>query len=138
MSYVSSSLFGSNPVVLRRVGVVELTVALHHVFNTPDDRIVWDVGHQCYHTKCLPAVETAWAPCVKRWIKRLSKAQRKSSIHLVSVIHLPVFQPRWAWHCARQRGIDRKVVAVIRDGAITGGMAFEALAHAGHERPNML
>ena len=122
------------------LGVVELTVALHHVFSTPHDRIVWDVGHQTYPHKILTGRRSEMG--TMRQIQGLSGFPKRSEspFDTFGVGHssTSISAAMGMAMAAQQQGIDRKVVAVIGDGAITGGMAFEALAHAGHERPNML
>lgn len=122
------------------LGVVELTVALHHVFNTPHDRIVWDVGHQTYPHKILTGRRSEMGSM--RQLEGLSGFPKRSEspFDTFGVGHssTSISAAMGMAMAAQQQGIDRKVVAVIGDGAITGGMAFEALAHAGHARPNML
>ena len=122
------------------LGVVELTVALHHVFNTPHDRIVWDVGHQTYPHKILTGRRDRMNSM--RQLGGLSGFPKRaeSPFDTFGVGHssTSISAAMGMALAAQKQGIDRKVVAVIGDGAITGGMAFEALAHAGHERPNML
>jgi len=122
------------------LGVVELTIALHHVFNTPDDRIVWDVGHQCYPHKVLTGRRERMASMRHKGGLSGFPKRSESEFDTFGVGHssTSISAAMGMALAARQQGIDRKVVAVIGDGAITGGMAFEALAHAGHERPNML
>ncbi|GAB5453657.1 MAG: 1-deoxy-D-xylulose-5-phosphate synthase [Halioglobus sp.] len=122
------------------LGVVELTVALHHVYRAPEDRIVWDVGHQTYPHKILTGRmgqmhSMRQAGGLAGFPKRAESEYDTfgvghSSTSISAAMGMAV--------AAKQLGIDRKVIAVIGDGAITGGMAIEALAHAGHERPNML
>ena len=122
------------------LGVVELTVALHHVFNTPHDRIVWDVGHQTYPHKILTGRRERMTSM--RQLEGLSGFPKRSEspFDTFGVGHssTSISAAMGMALAAKRQGIDRKVIAVIGDGAITGGMAFEALAHAGHERPNML
>ncbi len=122
------------------LGVVELTVALHHVFNTPHDRIVWDVGHQTYPHKILTGRRDRMNSM--RQLEGLSGFPKRSEspYDTFGVGHssTSISAAMGMALAAQNQGIDRKVIAVIGDGAITGGMAFEALAHAGHERPNML
>ncbi|KZX51329.1 1-deoxy-D-xylulose-5-phosphate synthase [Halioglobus sp. HI00S01] len=122
------------------LGVVELTIALHHVFNTPDDRIVWDVGHQTYPHKILTGRMQQMDSM--RHAGGLSGFPKRSESEYdtfgVGHSSTSISAAMGMALAARQQGLDRKVIAVIGDGAITGGMAFEALAHAGHERPNML
>jgi 1-deoxy-D-xylulose-5-phosphate synthase len=122
------------------LGVVELTVALHHVYNTPHDRIVWDVGHQTYPHKILTGRKEQMhsmrqAGGLTGFPKRAESefdtfGVGHSSTSISAAIGMAL--------AARHQEINRKVIAVIGDGAITGGMAIEALAHAGHERPDML
>ncbi len=122
------------------LGVVELTIALHHVFNTPDDRIVWDVGHQTYPHKILTGRMQQMNSM--RHAGGLSGFPKRSESEYdtfgVGHSSTSISAAMGMALAARQQGLERKVIAVIGDGAITGGMAFEALAHAGHERPNML
>jgi len=122
------------------LGVVELTVALHHIYNTPHDRIVWDVGHQTYPHKILTGRmgqmhSMRQAGGLAGFPKR---AESEYDTFGVGHSSTSISAAMGMALAARQLGIKRKVIAVIGDGAITGGMAFEALAHAGHERPNML
>lgn len=122
------------------LGVVELTVALHHIYNTPQDRIVWDVGHQTYPHKILTGrmgkmSSMRQAGGLAGFPKRAESeydtfGAGHSSTSISAAMGMAL--------AAKQLGINRKVIAVIGDGSITGGMAIEALAHAGHERPNML
>lgn len=122
------------------LGVVELTIALHHVYNTPDDRIVWDVGHQTYPHKILTGrreqmVSMRQAGGLAGFPKRSESPYDTFGVGHSSTSISAAMGMALA---ARQQELERKVVAVIGDGAITGGMAIEALAHAGHERPDML
>ncbi|MDO8863367.1 1-deoxy-D-xylulose-5-phosphate synthase [Haliea sp. E1-2-M8] len=122
------------------LGVVELTIALHTIYNTPHDRIVWDVGHQTYPHKILTGRMQQMHSI--RQSGGLSGFPKRSESEYDSfgVGHssTSISAAMGMALAAQQQGIERKVVAVIGDGAITGGMAIEALAHAGHVRPNML
>ncbi|MEM6581219.1 MAG: 1-deoxy-D-xylulose-5-phosphate synthase [Pseudomonadota bacterium] len=122
------------------LGVVELTIALHHVYNTPEDRIVWDVGHQSYPHKILTGRRQQMHTMRRSGGLAGFPKRSESEFDTFGVGHssTSISAAMGMALAARQLGLDRKVVAVIGDGAITGGMAFEALAHAGHERPNML
>jgi 1-deoxy-D-xylulose-5-phosphate synthase len=115
------------------LGTVELTVALHYVFNTPYDRIVWDVGHQTYPHKILTGRREAMAT-----LKQLGGIsgfpRRAESVydtfgtgHSSTSISAALGMA----HAAKLKGEHRHCVAVIGDGALTGGMAFEALNHGG-------
>ena len=112
------------------LGVVELTIALHTIYNTPHDRIVWDVGHQTYPHKILTGR--------MQQMHSIRQAGGLSGFPKRSPSSTSISAAMGMALAAQQQGIERKVVAVIGDGAITGGMAIEALAHAGHVRPNML
>jgi 1-deoxy-D-xylulose-5-phosphate synthase len=122
------------------LGVVELTVALHHVFNTPDDRIVWDVGHQTYPHKILTGRLARMNSMRQRGGLSGFPKRSESAFDTFGVGHssTSISAAMGMAIAAAQQNSPRKTVAVIGDGAITGGMAFEALAHAGHVRPNML
>ena len=122
------------------LGVVELTVALHHVYNTPQDRIVWDVGHQTYPHKILTGRMAQMSSMRQAGGLAGFPKRAESEYDTFGVGHssTSISAAMGMALAAKQLGIERKVVTVIGDGAITGGMAFEALAHAGHERPNML
>ena len=122
------------------LGVIELTIALHHIYNTPNDRIVWDVGHQAYPHKILTGRmqrmhSMRQAGGLSGFPKR---SESKYDTFGVGHSSTSISAAMGMALAARAQGLDRKAVAVIGDGAITGGMAFEALAHAGHVRPDML
>lgn len=122
------------------LGVVELSIALHHVLNTPEDRIVWDVGHQTYPHKILTGRMDRLATIRQAGGLSGFPKRTESPFDTFGVGHssTSISAAMGMAVAAGRQGVDRKVVAVIGDGAITGGMAFEALAHAGHVRPNML
>jgi 1-deoxy-D-xylulose-5-phosphate synthase len=122
------------------LGVVELTIALHYVFNTPDDRLVWDVGHQTYPHKILTGRRTAMAQLRKEGgIAGFPRRDESpfdafgaghSSTSISAALGMAV--------AARQQGLDRRAVAIIGDGAMSAGMAFEALNNAGAMDANLL
>ena len=115
------------------LGTVELTIALHYVFNTPYDRLVWDVGHQAYPHKVLTGrrdrlytikQDQGLAPFPTRAESEYDTfGVGHSSTSISAALGMAV--------AAAQRGEDRRAVAIIGDGALTAGMAFEALNHAG-------
>jgi len=122
------------------LGVVELTVALHYLYDTPRDRIVWDVGHQGYPHKILTGrrdrittIKThgGLAPFLRR-------AESEYDTFGVGHASTSISAALGMAIALQRRGDHRKVVAVIGDGAITGGMAYEALNHAGGAQPDML
>lgn len=123
------------------LGVVELTVALHYALNTPYDKLVWDVGHQAYSHKILTGRKSIFHTNRKyKGISGFPKPEESeydafgvghSSTSISAALGIAV--------AAAQKGeTDKQVVAIIGDGSLTGGMAFEALNHAGEIQPNML
>jgi 1-deoxy-D-xylulose-5-phosphate synthase len=122
------------------MGVVELTIALHYLFNTPDDRIVWDVGHQTYPHKILTGRREQMLSMRHRGGLAGFPKRSESEFDTFGVGHssTSISAAVGMAIAARQSGSKRHSVAVIGDGAMTGGMAIEALAHAGHVRPNLL
>ncbi|MBP1473547.1 1-deoxy-D-xylulose-5-phosphate synthase [Frateuria sp. MAH-13] len=122
------------------LGVVELTVALHHVFDTPRDRLVWDVGHQCYPHKILTGRRDRITTIKKKDGLAPFPRREESAYDTFGVGHssTSISAALGMAIAAQRKGDDRKVVAVIGDGAMTAGMAFEALNHGGDVEPNML
>ncbi|OQW93953.1 MAG: 1-deoxy-D-xylulose-5-phosphate synthase [Beggiatoa sp. IS2] len=122
------------------LGTVELTLALHYVFNTPEDRLIWDVGHQSYVHKILTGRRVAMNTL--RQDGGISGFPRRSeSIYdIFGVGHssTSISAALGMAIAAEQLGNDRKIVAVIGDGAMTAGMAFEAMNHAGDMNTNLL
>jgi 1-deoxy-D-xylulose-5-phosphate synthase len=115
------------------LGAVELTVALHYVFDTPTDRIVWDVGHQAYGHKALTGRRQQLAR-IKRSEGPSGFLRRAESLYDVfgaGHAGTSISAALGIAEAARRRGDSRKAVAVIGDGGATAGMAFEALNHAG-------
>jgi 1-deoxy-D-xylulose-5-phosphate synthase len=122
------------------LGVVELTVALHYLFKTPEDRIVWDVGHQTYPHKILTGRREQMASMRQQNGLAGFPKRSESEYDTFGVGHssTSISAALGMALAARQQGIDRKCVAVIGDGAMTAGMAFEALTHAAHTDANIL
>ncbi|MFC5609698.1 1-deoxy-D-xylulose-5-phosphate synthase [Variovorax soli] len=115
------------------LGTVELTVALHHVFDTPYDRIVWDVGHQTYPHKILTGRRERM-PTLRQLGGLSGFPQRtESEYDTFGTAHssTSISAALGMAMAARQKGEDRHAIAVIGDGAMTAGMAFEALNNAG-------
>lgn len=122
------------------LGVVELTLALHYVLNTPEDKIVWDVGHQTYPHKILTGRKNALLKIRK--IDGISGFPKRSESEFdtfgVGHSSTSISAALGMAEAAKQAGKKQATVAVIGDGAITGGMAFEALAHAAHTQSNLI
>ncbi|SIT70989.1 1-deoxy-D-xylulose-5-phosphate synthase [Ectothiorhodosinus mongolicus] len=122
------------------LGTVELTIAVHHVFNTPEDFLVWDVGHQSYAHKILTGRRGGMDKLrIKDGLAGFPKRDESpydtfgvghSSTSISAALGMALG--------ARQLGQERKAIAVIGDGAMTAGMAFEAMNHAGDEKADLL
>ena len=122
------------------LGTVELTVALHYVFNTPEDRLVWDVGHQAYPHKILTGrrermhtirQKDGLAPFLRRSESEYDAfGAGHSSTSISAALGMAV--------AAAREGSDRKAVAIIGDGGMTAGLAYEALDHAGDLKTDLL
>jgi len=122
------------------LGVVELTVALHHVFDTPHDRLIWDVGHQCYPHKILTGRRDRITTIKQKGGLAPFPHREESEYDAFGVGHssTSISAALGMAIAAQRKGDARKFVAVIGDGAITAGMAFEALDHAGDLGANLL
>ncbi|CAM3856451.1 1-deoxy-D-xylulose-5-phosphate synthase [Rheinheimera salexigens] len=122
------------------LGTVELTVALHYVYNTPFDRVIWDVGHQAYPHKILTGRRERMQSIRKKEGLHPFPYREESEYDVLTVGHssTSISAALGMAIAAKQARNQRKVVAVIGDGAITAGMAFEAMNHAGEVRPDML
>jgi 1-deoxy-D-xylulose-5-phosphate synthase len=124
------------------LGVIELTTALHYLYDTPDDRIVWDVGHQAYPHKILTGRRDSIRTVKQKDGVAPFPKREESGYDTFGVGHSSTsISAALGMAIANQRaGNERKVVAVIGDGAMTAGMAFEALNHAGgmEPEPNIL
>ncbi len=138
--YLLNSVSQSSGHLASGLGTVELTVALHYVYNTPEDRIVWDVGHQAYPHKILTGRR-----------EQMSTIRQKEGLHPFPFREESEYDTLTVGHsstsisaatamamAAEKEGQGRKVVAVIGDGAMTAGMAFEAMNHAGGAETDML
>jgi len=122
------------------LGVIELTVALHYVFDTPDDRLVWDVGHQAYPHKILTGRRERMGSLRQKDGLAAFPRRSESEYDTFGVGHssTSISAALGMAIAARMQGSSRKSVAVIGDGALTAGMAFEALNHASEVKADML
>ena len=122
------------------LGTVELTVALHYVFNTPEDRLVWDVGHQCYAHKILTGRREGMSQLRMRHGVAGFPKRCESPYDTFGVGHssTSISAALGMALAAKQKGEDRKAIAIIGDGAMSAGMAFEALNNAGVADADML
>ncbi len=122
------------------LGTVELTIALHYVFNTPEDRLVWDVGHQSYPHKILTGRRNRMSTIRQKDGLIGFPCRTESPYDTFGVGHssTSVGAALGMAIAAQKKNEERKVVAIIGDGAMTAGMAFEALNHAGALDANLL
>jgi len=122
------------------LGTVELTVALHYIFNTPYDRLVWDVGHQAYPHKVLTGRREQLHTIKQAGGLAPFPARSESEYDTFGVGHssTSISAALGMAVAAAKRGEDRRAVAIIGDGALTAGMAFEALNHAGSVPADLL
>ncbi len=122
------------------LGVVELTTALHYCYNTPHDRLVWDVGHQCYPHKILTGRRDRMST-LRQWQGLAGFPKRdESEYDTFGVAHssTSISAALGMAIAAKTKGEERRVVAIIGDGSMSAGMAFEALNNAGAADANML
>ena len=122
------------------LGATELTVALHYLYNTPEDRLVWDVGHQAYVHKILTGRKDR-LNTIRQW-KGLAPFPKRdeSEYDTFGVGHssTSISAALGMATAISRQGLERKCIAIIGDGGLTAGMAFEALNHAGAQRNNLL
>ncbi|TMN33885.1 1-deoxy-D-xylulose-5-phosphate synthase [Pseudoalteromonas sp. S2755] len=138
--YLLNSVSQSSGHLASGLGTVELTVALHYVYNTPQDRLVWDVGHQAYPHKILTGRRDQMHTIRQKDGLHPFPYREESEYDTFSVGHSSTsISAALAMAIAAEReAIGRKTVAIIGDGAMTAGMAFEAMNHAGDVNPDML
>lgn len=145
-AYLLSSVSKSSGHFASGLGTVELTVALHYVYNTPYDRLIWDVGHQAYPHKIITGRAEQIHTIRQKEGLHPFPWREESEYDTLSVGHsstsisaaLGMAIAAQAQHKATPNDPIRKVCAVIGDGAMTAGMAFEAMNHAGDIKPDML
>ncbi|MCQ8879113.1 1-deoxy-D-xylulose-5-phosphate synthase [Pseudoalteromonas shioyasakiensis] len=139
-NYLLNSVSQSSGHLASGLGTVELTVALHYVYNTPEDRIVWDVGHQAYPHKILTGRRDQMHTIRQKDGLHPFPYRDESAYDTFSVGHssTSISAALGMSIAAQKEGKGRKTVAVIGDGAITAGMAFEAMNHLGDVKSDML
>ncbi|MSR15240.1 MAG: 1-deoxy-D-xylulose-5-phosphate synthase [Gammaproteobacteria bacterium] len=139
-AYLLESVSRSGGHFAAGLGSIELTIALHYLYNTPEDRIVWDVGHQAYPHKILTG-RREQMPTIRKWggLAPFPKRDESpydsfgvghSSTSISAALGMAI--------AAKHTGSQRRAIAVIGDGGLTAGMAFEALNHAGDIGANLL
>ncbi len=139
-SYLTHTVSISGGHFAAGLGTVELTVALHYVFNTPTDKLVWDVGHQAYPHKILTGRKERMTTIRTLGGVSAFPCRAESEYDAFGVGHssTSISAALGMAIAAQLRGEDSKMVAIIGDGSITGGMAFEAMNHAGDVNANLL
>lgn len=138
--YLLESVSQSSGHLASGLGVVELTVALHYVFDTPFDQLIWDVGHQAYPHKILTGRREQLKTIRQKDGLHPFPWREESEYDVLSVGHssTSISAGLGVALAAQHEGKNRKTICVIGDGAITAGMAFEALNHAGSLHSDML
>ncbi|MGY5584890.1 1-deoxy-D-xylulose-5-phosphate synthase [Vibrio cincinnatiensis] len=139
-TYLLNSVSRSSGHLASGLGTVELTVALHYVYQTPFDQLIWDVGHQAYPHKILTGRREQMSTIRQKEGLHPFPWREESEYDTLSVGHssTSISAALGMAICAEKEGQNRKVVSVIGDGAITAGMAFEAMNHAGDVNTDML
>ncbi|MCK8065551.1 MULTISPECIES: 1-deoxy-D-xylulose-5-phosphate synthase [Vibrio] len=139
-TYLLNSVSQSSGHLASGLGTVELTVALHYVYNTPIDKLIWDVGHQAYPHKILTGRRDKMPTIRQKGGLHPFPWREESEYDTLSVGHssTSISAGLGMAISAQKEGKGRKIVSVIGDGAITAGMAFEAMNHAGDVHPDML
>ncbi len=138
--YITDIISKTGGHLASNLGAVELTIALHYVFNSPQDRIIWDVGHQCYTCKILTGRRDTFHtirqdgglsgfPC---------KAESPHDVFDTGHASNSISIATGLAESKVKMGSSAKIIAVIGDGSLTGGMSFEALNHAGHLRSDII
>ena len=122
------------------LGVVELTIVLHYLFNTPEDNLVWDVGHQAYPHKILTGRKDKINNIRQKYGLAPFPSRNESIYDAFGVGHssTSISAALGMALANKDNAENKKTIAVIGDGAMTAGMAFEGLSHTGHEKPNLL
>jgi len=122
------------------LGVIELTIILHYIFNTPFDNLVWDVGHQAYPHKILTGRKNQMHSIRKKGGLAPFPSRNESEFDVFGVGHssTSISAMLGMAIASKESNPEKKHIAVIGDGAMTAGMAFEALSHTGHLKPNVL
>ena len=137
--YLLDSVAASGGHFAAGLGAIEITTALHYVFNTPHDRIVWDVGHQCYPHKILTGRKDQITSIRTKGGLAPFPARKESEYDHFGVGHSSTsISAALGMALASQQTEKRKVIAVIGDGGLTAGLAYEALNHLGDSKADLL
>jgi len=122
------------------LGVVELSIALHYVFNTPEDKIIWDVGHQCYTHKILTGRRDRFETIRQDGGLSGFPSKEESPYDVFDTGHASnsISIAVGLAESKKKTHDNHKIIALIGDGSLTGGMSFEALNHAGHLKSDII
>jgi len=139
-SYLLDAVSQSSGHFASGLGVIELTLALHYVYKTPFDHLIWDVGHQAYPHKILTGRRDQIDRIRQKNGLHPFPSREESDYDVLSVGHssTSISAGLGLAVAAEREGLGRKIICVIGDGAITAGMAFEAMNHAGEIHSDML
>ncbi len=132
--FITNVISGTGGHLASNLGAVELTIALYYVFNTPHDKIIWDVGHQCYTCKLLTGRRDTFYTIRQDGGLSGFPCKSESSYDVFDTGHASnsISVATGLAESKAKTGSTSKIIAVIGDGSLTGGMSFEALNHAGH------
>jgi len=138
--YLLDASYSPKGHVASGLGVIEITVALHYIYNTPFDNLLWDTGHQAYPHKILTGR-----------MHQIQSIRKKNGLHSFPCRAESIYDVLSVGHsstsisaglglsiASQKEGRNRRTICVIGDGAMTAGMAFEAMNHAGHVQSNLL
>jgi 1-deoxy-D-xylulose-5-phosphate synthase len=138
--FITNVISGTGGHLASNLGAVELTLALYHVFDTPHDKIVWDVGHQCYTCKLMTGRRDSFPTIRQDGGLSGFPCKTESAYDIFDTGHASnsISVATGLAESKAKTGSTSKIIAVIGDGSLTGGMAFEALNHAGHLRSDLI
>lgn len=138
--YITDTVSRTGGHLSSNLGVVELTIALHYIFDTPDDKIIWDVGHQSYTHKILTGRRDRFHTIRQTGGLSGFPSRRESPYDVFDTGHASnsISVAVGLAESQIRTGSSSKIIAVIGDGSLTGGMSFEALNHAGHLKSDIV
>ena len=138
--FITNVISGTGGHLASNLGAVELTLALYYVFDTPHDKIIWDVGHQCYTCKLMTGRRDSFPTIRQDGGLSGFPCKAESAYDIFDTGHASnsISVATGLAESKAKTGSTSKIIAVIGDGSLTGGMAFEALNHAGHLRSDLI
>jgi 1-deoxy-D-xylulose-5-phosphate synthase len=138
--FITNVISGTGGHLASNLGAVELTLALYYIFDTPHDKIIWDVGHQCYTCKLMTGRRDSFPTIRQDGGLSGFPCKAESAYDIFDTGHASnsISVATGLAESKAKTGSTSKIIAVIGDGSLTGGMAFEALNHAGHLRSDLI